>query len=108
MTDTTWARNESAVTLRRLMPRLDARFKAQVDPVEWEAYVERLQRHFPRLFERLHGLYGDAYDFFYHVESILSSATEQWIARPQELKALDALRVADPRWYESHRMVGAI
>jgi amylosucrase/maltose alpha-D-glucosyltransferase/alpha-amylase len=31
-----------------------------------------------------------------------------WLARPAELKALDALREGDPRWYLSNRMVGAM
>jgi amylosucrase len=30
------------------------------------------------------------------------------LARPAELKALDALRIVDPYWYQSHRMVGAM
>ncbi len=106
--DAAWMSQESAASLRRVLPRLEARFKDQVDPVEWDAYVQRLKMHFPRLFEHLHGLYSDRYDFFYHLESILASATEMWLARPDELKALDALRSADPNWYQSHRMVGAM
>ncbi len=53
-------------------------------------------------------LYGHQYDFFYHLESIVASATEMWLARPSELKALDALRETDPHWYQSHRMIGAM
>jgi amylosucrase len=106
--DASWMRQESAASLGRVLPRIEARFKDQVDPVEWEAYIQRLKTHFPRLFERLHGLYSDRYDFFYHLGSILASATEMWMARPDELKALDALRSADPNWYQSHRMVGAM
>jgi amylosucrase/maltose alpha-D-glucosyltransferase/alpha-amylase len=60
------------------------------------------------MFERLHALYGKHYDFYYHLESILASATEMWLARPAELKALDALRETDPHWYQSNRMVGAM
>ncbi|MEX2467029.1 MAG: amylosucrase [Gemmatimonadota bacterium] len=89
------------------MPRIEARFAGQADPAEWEAYVERLRRHFPALFAQLHALYGHHYDFFFHLESILTSATEMWLARSDELKALDAVRTDDPHWYESHHMVGA-
>jgi len=106
--DASWMRRESAASLGRVLPRIEARFKDQVDPVEWDAYVQRMKKHFPRLFERLHDLYSDRYDFFYHLESILASATEMWMARPDELKALDALRSADPNWYQSHRMVGTM
>ncbi len=103
-----WVERESATSLQRLLPRIESRFRGQVDEVEWEAYLDRLKRHFPRLFESLHALYGRDYDFFYYLESILASATTMWIERPGELKALDAMRAADPMWYQSHRMVGAM
>ena len=103
-----WMDEESDSSLRRLLPRIESRFKSETDPVEWGMYVSRLKKHFPRLFNLLHELYGHHYDFFYHLESIISSATEMWLARPAELKALDALREADPHWYLSNRMVGAM
>ncbi len=106
-TDAAWIWKESSSSLRRLLPRIEARYKDQTDPAQWDTYIQRLKRHFPRLFERLHALYGDDYDFFYYLEGIIASATEMWLARPAELKALDAMREADPDWYLSHRMVGA-
>jgi amylosucrase len=106
--DAAWMAQETAASLRRVLPRIESRFKEQVDPAEWDAYLQRFKQHFPRLFERLHDLYSDRYDFFYHLESILASATEMWMARPADLKALDAMRSADPDWYQSHRMVGAM
>ncbi|MCO6413201.1 MAG: alpha-glucosidase C-terminal domain-containing protein [Thiogranum sp.] len=108
MNDNAWHSRQAAASLRRLLPRLEARFAGQVEADEWQGYVSRLNEHFPRLFEGLHFLYGKQYDFFYHLESILACATEQWIARPAELKALDALRSTDPYWYQSHRMLGAM
>ncbi len=107
-TNSQWFAEHGARSLERLLPRLEARFREQTDPVEWEAFVHRIRRHFPRLFERLFALYGGHYDFFYHLEGILASATEMWLERPGELKALDALREADPHWYQSNRMVGAM
>jgi amylosucrase len=98
----------AASSLRRLLPRIEARFQKDSDPVEWEAFVARLKTHFPRLFAHLHALYGHQYDFFYHLESILASTTEMWLRRPRELRALDGLREADPHWYQSNRMVGAM
>lgn len=103
-----WVQEHSAIALKRLFPRIEARFKDQTEAAEWEAYAQRIKRHFPRMFERLHTLYGKHYDFYYHLESILASATEMWLARPAELKALDALRETDPHWYQSNRMVGAM
>lgn len=100
-------RQRSASALARLLPRVEARFRGETEPGEWEAYVARLEKHFPRLFDRLHALYGHHWDFFYHLESILGSVTEAWITRPGELRALDGLREADPFWYQSGQAVGA-
>lgn len=108
MTLSNWHVQQANASLRRLLPRLESRFAAQVDVDEWQGYLFRLREHFPRLFAGLHGLYGNQYDFFYHLESILASATGMWIERSAELKALDALRESDPHWYQSHRLVGAM
>ncbi len=103
-----WQPEHIEESLRRLLPRIEARFTRQTEPAEWEAYVARFRLHFPRLFSCLYSLYGSHYDFFFHLESIATSATEMWLARSAELKALDALREADPYWYQSNRMVGAM
>ncbi|WP_082053898.1 amylosucrase [Methyloterricola oryzae] len=106
--DIAWLNRHAASSLKRLLPRLESRFAAEVDQDEWQGYVHRLQSHFPRLFRCLHELYGDQYDFFYHLESILGTATTLWLARPGELKTLDALRENDPYWYQSQRLLGAM
>lgn len=106
--DSSWLGREGAATLRRLLPRLEAQYRDRAEPAEWDVYLARLKRYFPRLFQRLHGLYGADYDFFYYLENILFSATGMWLERSPELKALDAMREADPQWYQSHRMVGAM
>jgi amylosucrase len=103
-----WVEEQSAIAMKRLFPRIESRFRERTEAVEWDAYTNRLRRHFPRLFERLHCLYGDDHDFYYHLESILASATEMWLDRPAELKALDAMREVDPHWYLSNRMMGAM
>ena len=108
MDDNFWLRTHAAMSLDRLLPRLESRFADQVDDDEWEGYLNRLRQHFPRLFSGLHALYREHYDFFYHLESILASATEMWIHRPKELMALDALRETDPQWFQSQRMIGAM
>ncbi len=106
--DDGWLAEQCRVTLSRLMPRLEARFAEGIDPAAWKAYTDRLKRYFPRLFNALLTLYGGRYDFFFHLEQILITATESWAARPDALKALDASRAADPQWFQSQRMVGAM
>ena len=106
--DPIWLDKHSVATLNRLLPRLESKYAAQVDEDEWQGFVLRIRRHFGQLFRCLHSLYGTHYDFFYHLENILCSATEMWLARPDDLKALDAIREHDPEWYLSHRMLGAM
>ena len=99
---------QSATSLSRLLPRLEERFSSRVDSGEWQGYLERLHTHFPRLFRLLYKLYGHQYDFFYHLENILATATSMWLKRSDDLKALDTMRQADPQWYQSNRLVGAM
>ena len=108
MADKSTMTKQSSVTLKRLLPRLENRYSNKVEPEEWEGYLYRLNRHFHRLFNLLHKLYGHNYDFFFHLEDLLITATDMWINRPAELKALDATREADPLWFRSNRMMGAM
>lgn len=103
-----FAQQSATKSLSRLMPRLEARFAEQVDRGMWQSYVQRLNTHFPSLFDLLYELYGHQYDFFYHLEDILASATQMWVQRSDELKAMDVMREADPQWYQSQRLVGAM
>jgi len=106
--DDSWLNEQSKITLSRLMPRLEDRFAAEMDPASWSSYKDRLKRYFPKLFGALMSIYGTRYDFFFHLEQILITATENWAVRPDSLKALDATRSADPNWFQSQRMVGAM
>jgi amylosucrase/maltose alpha-D-glucosyltransferase/alpha-amylase len=95
-------------SLARLLPRLEERFIDRVVPDDWQLLVQRIRRHFPNLFHRLYRLYGDRYDFFFHLEEILATGVRMWLRRPVELKALDATRDANPDWFQSNRMFGAV
>lgn len=106
--DPNWQSQHATASLKRLLPRLEARYNQQVDSDAWQGYLQRLRANFPKLFGCLYQLYGQQYDFFYHLESIVAAATDLWLARPAELKALDGLREADPHWYQSQRMLGAM
>ena len=106
--DPAWMKKEAASSLRRLMPRLESTFRDYTDTPEWEDARHRLEEHFPRFFACFHALYKEEYDLFYYLESVLQSAVGMWLERPDELKALDAMRESDREWYLSHRMVGAM
>lgn len=97
-------------TRQRLLPRLEARFEtyASQHPQEWQAFRSRLDEHFPQLFNLLIRLYGDQFDFFYYIETLLTSLAQSWIDRPTELKELDRTRQQNPDWYQSNQMMGGV
>jgi amylosucrase len=99
---------EAQRSLLRLLPRLEETFAKQAGPEAWAAFERRLKENFPRLFRLLVQLHGGRYDFFWHLEQLLTLAADSWLDRPGELKALDAAREADPFWYQSEEMLGAV
>ncbi len=107
MTQNTWTAAQARRSLDRLLPKLE-QLAQGVDAGEWQLYLGRLQKEFPRLFNILFHLYATNYDFFYHLEELLTGMTKAWLERSASLKALDAARLIDPGWFESNRMVGAM
>lgn len=99
---------QAHLSLARLMPRLEQQFADAMGAEAWATFRQRLDQHFPRLFSLLVRLYGTQYDFFYHLEAILATAAQGWLARPAELRALDAEREAKPDWFQSNKMVGGV
>ncbi len=102
-----WLERQAQLSLDRLLPRLRAGF-ASATPGDWQTFENRLAAHFPTIFELLVRIYGDQYDFFYHLERILTTAAEMWLARPADLKALDAAREGDTCWFQSQHMLGGV
>lgn len=107
MNDTELKR-ESRRTLARLLPKLEQEFSGAVGAPAWNQFTQRLSTHFPLLFRLLLGLYGQRYDFFYHLERTLALAAASWLARPEDLRNLDTLREQDPHWFQSEKMVGGV
>lgn len=103
----TWIERQSESSFERILPRLRDRF-AEVPEPEWQVFTARMKRHFHPLFALLYQLYSGHYDFFYHLEKIMTAATRMWVERPAELKGLDAQRESDPTWYRSNQMIGYI
>ena len=98
------------VTRERLFPRLKNHFAVNIrkEPSAWQAYFDRLEIHFPRLFMLYYQLYARQYDFYYHLEDLLISITRMWLERSAELKNLDADRLANPDWFQSNQMLGGV
>ncbi len=107
MPDAQWFAHHARLTLERLRPRIAPVLDALDDSAQ-QIFLRRLEAHFPRVFHALHKVYGDQYDFFYHLEQILLSVARVYVDRPADLKALDRQREAEPLWFQSERMVGGV
>ncbi len=110
MIDVQWVHSQADLTLKRLWPRLQTAFRDEANAArdDWHTFETRLRQQWERLFGLLLNLYGTHYDFFYHLEELLYATTRSWFARPAWLKELDARREADPGWFQSQKMVGAM
>ena len=96
---------EAQITLNRLLPRLE---NVRLKKKDKAVFIDRLEAHFPHAFQLLHALYGDRYDFFYHLEQIFDVLAQTWAERSSDLKALDARREVNPLWFQSEQMVGGV
>jgi glycosidase len=100
-----WLNQQAKITLSRLLPRCEPLLDGIEDA---ELFTKRLETEFPRLFGLLFHLYGKQYDFFYHLEQILFNAARLFNHRPPELKMLDRKREANPLWFQSEQILGAV
>ena len=101
-----WLQLAAQESLARLLPRVAPLFKK--DKARYAIFEARLRRHWLTAFRLLHQLYGAHYDFFYHLEQLLISMAQAYLARPDALHVLDAQREAHPDWYQSEQMVGGV
>ena len=100
-----WTLQQADQTLKRLMPHL----RSHIDSLEEaDIFERRLREQFPRLFSLLFQLYGDQYDFLYHLEQILLTTLNSYRERSSALRQLDQQREANPRWFQSEQMMGGV
>lgn len=99
---------ESSRSLSRLMPRLEKECAASIKskPKSWQEFRIRVKKHFPKLFQRYYEIYGDRYDFFFHLEELTVILAKAWFQRPDELRDLDRIRELNPLWFQSNKMLG--
>lgn len=98
---------KSQIALKRLRGFLYAKFPGELDTPEWAAFEQRMDEYFPILFGHLIELYGHHFDFYYHLERLLELMAKMWMQRSPELKSVDVMREADPKWFQSGRLIGA-
>ncbi len=102
---------EAERSLRRIRPKILLRIEqSDLSRFSREERIEvidaRLGEHWQRLFTLLYRLYGDHYDFFFYLESILLTAIDAWLERPAALDELDIRRENNPGWYLSNQLAG--
>jgi amylosucrase len=99
-----WIIEQAEISYQRLWPRLSALL-----PKETQAEFERrLRHHFLAFFSYFFELYGDRYDFFYHLEQVLATTAQGFSERWPSLKQLDLEREQTPDWFQSEHMLGAV
>lgn len=100
--------HQCQTTLARLRKLLERSHPEAVKSPEWEAFAFRLEESFPTLLRQLLALYGHHFDFYYHLERLLEIMAEAWLERSPEWKSIDVMREADPSWYQSGNLIGAV
>ncbi|MBI3150655.1 MAG: alpha-glucosidase C-terminal domain-containing protein [Chloroflexi bacterium] len=102
--------HEARKSLERILPRVGQTFKKNIskDPQGWGQFSARLHKNFPALFSLYFEIYNDRYDFFYHLEDLLTSLARSWFNRPVDLRELDDAREKNPLWFQSNQMLGGV
>ncbi len=87
---------------------LASRLGADPAAPAWRDFARRVDTHAPRLRALLFSLYGRRGDFEARYDELIALAARAWLDRPADLQALDGAREADPRWFQSHHMLGGV
>ncbi|MEP7291822.1 MAG: amylosucrase [Chloroflexota bacterium] len=102
---TLWLDEQAELTLMRLRPRLEAALEGTHDR---DLFLSRVSEHFTDAFAMFYQLYGEHYDFYYHLEQTILTVAQAFSDRSAELKTLDAQRLETPDWFQSQNMIGAV
>jgi len=101
---------ECSRALRRILPRVETSLAVEIaaSPQAWQSFNRRLETHFPALFSLYLDLYRARYDFFYHLEDLLTRLARSALSRPADLLSLDEQRETNPLWFQSNQMLGGV
>ena len=101
---------QSQLTYQRLYPRIKKQAKKinGYSEDKWKQFKQRLKQHFEQLFDLMMQIYGEQYDFYYHLEQLILLMAQSSFERSKNLVARDSQREAEPTWYQSNQQVGAV
>ena len=96
--------------LAEAWPKLSKKHQAfaKKDPAAWADLEQRMRQYLPRLVELYFDLYNgciNAYPLFF---DLLECMAQSWTERDASLRKADAERLADPDWFSSNQMIGAV
>ncbi len=96
--------------LAEAWPKLSKKHQAfaKKDPEAWADLEQRMRQYLPRLVELYFDLYNgciNAYPLFF---DLLECMAQSWTERDASLRKADAERLADPDWFSSNQMIGAV
>jgi len=100
--------HQQALLLGHCTAALLKRHPKAAGRADWPAFHERVSRHLGTLAAELGTVYGHRPDFLQVLDMLLDTAWRGWRDRPADLKRLDAQREADPAWFTSEQMLGAV
>jgi len=100
--------DQISLLLQHLSARTITQEKVAANSPEWAAFSQRLALHLPALVGELSAIYGERPDFVQTIETVVATAWRGWQARPADLRAIDARREANPDWFASEQMLGAV
>lgn len=91
---------------RALRQALESVQLTKLSKKDEKIFLQRLDHYFPQLVIKLHHLYGDQYDFFWHLQQLLVELSDSFAARDNDLKQQDEQRLKQPTWYRNEKMLG--
>lgn len=97
----------TSVTLKHLKNRLGV-VLTELGEDEQQRFFRRLEKQLPDILEALLTLYGDQFDFFYHLEQVLLTAATAYAQRSDDLRQHDIKREPNPDWFKSEQVVGMV
>ncbi len=102
-----WLLKQTDITLQRLSLRIQDEL-VSLSKGDQKRFMRRLEKQMPVILGTLLELYGEQYDFFYHLEQILLTAVHYYVERPKDLRKLDRQREDEPDWFQKSTMVGGV
>ena len=104
------SKSAAEILLAEAMPKLTKKHAAFIkkDPEAWAELEDRLHQYLPRLTELYFDLYNGCIEAYPQFFNLIETMTENWVKRDTYLKASDRDRLANPDWFCSNQMIGAV